>query len=91
MKGTFTVRGQKLRCASLRRFILVSVRPEPIHYMSRFPDGRPKPSVYVAFAHIERRSDSVETLRKERSRRGVNYHGMGVLLVIIDTTTGEEV
>lgn len=92
---TITVRGHRIRSASQRRFIVVAVRPEDITIRPEDEAARifgREPGTYVAFARIEKRSDSAATAhahkaRFERARAG----GIGVHFVVVDTVTGEEV
>jgi hypothetical protein len=77
--GTFTVRGHRIRSQSNRRFIVVqiyqAVSPSP-------PYGK------VEKAQIYKRSDSIQTCRAHIQRYGF---WAGSYMVIVDTTTGEEV
>lgn len=79
---SFTIRGMKIRSRTPRRFLVVAVRPEPVT-----TEG----GTYLAFATIEKRTDSITTARtfvRWMCNRG---RGIGVAVVVIDTTTGEEV
>lgn len=53
-------------------------------------DADAKTLTYVAFADIVKRTDSYDTARTAQ-RRAANSHGIGVSVVIADTTTGEEI
>lgn len=77
--STITVRGHKVSNRSRRRYITVHVRPEP----QVTAEG-----TYVAFAHVTKRSDNVETARKAARRHGISRGAFGV---VVDTTTGEEI
>lgn len=76
--STFTVRGQRVRSESMRRYIVVRLD-------RRFVDGR-----YGDFhrAEVQKRSDSTRTLRTWIDRQG--FH-QSRLFVVVDTTNGEEV
>jgi len=80
MTKTFTIRGQKLRTSSNRRYVAY-------RFNRRFDGVR-----YVADAiqsvEIFKRSDSVGTLRTHIQRQG--FHSSR-FFVIVDTVTGEEV
>lgn len=76
---TLTVRGQKVSNRSQRRYLAVAVRPEP----RETADG-----VYVAFAEILKRSDSLRTVRREQERYGFSR---GAFAVVVDSLTGEEI
>lgn len=78
MRGTFTVRGMKLRNGSNRRYLVVAVRPSTI----RLPGGD-----LVTFVETRKRSDSSATARKEADK---TYRAEGVAIVVLDTVTGEE-
>ncbi len=80
MKGTFTVRGHKIRTQSHFRYQLVSVRENAV----RTEDG-----TYVAFAHIFGRTDSLASARERAAK--ADRSGPGTFVVIVDSTTGEEV
>ncbi len=84
MKGTFTVRGHKIRTQSHFRYQLVSVRENAV----RTEDG-----TYVAFAHIFGRTDSLTSARERAAKVRDRNRGTspGVVVVIVDSTTGEEV
>lgn len=90
MTKTFTVRGQKFRCASQRRFIVVACRPAD--FDGRRWDGAANtyvPETFTAFApRIIRRSDNFSKARKEAQKYG---HVAGGWVVVVDTATGEEV
>jgi len=73
------VRGQVVKTRTARRYVVVAVRSEPV-----VVDG----GVLVAFAQVERRTDSLETARRV-ARRGASGRGVGV--AIIDTATGAEI
>lgn len=79
MTKTLTVRGQRVRSASQRRFVAVRL-------VRRF-DGVQYSGDFVA-ASIEKRSDSIATLKTWIGRQGFHSSRM---FVVIDTTTGEEV
>ncbi len=88
---TITVRGHQIRSRSNRRYIVVSVRPEAITIHPGDVYER-EPGTYVAFARIEKRTDSAATARTHQRRfRDGRYAGIGVYYVIVDTVTGEEV
>lgn len=90
---TFTVRGHKVRSQSQRRFIVFAVRPEPITIRPEDEAARifgRTPGTYPAFVETVRRSDSIA--RAERIRQSqVGKWGVGTAVVIVDSTTGEEV
>ena len=77
--GTFTVRGHRVRSQSTRRFIVVQM------YQAVSPHS---PYEKVEKAHIYKRSDSVATCRAHIQRYGFRA---GSYMVIVDTSTGEEV
>jgi hypothetical protein len=92
-KMTFTVRGRNVRSASKRRFIVVAVRPEDITIRAEDEAHRifgREVGTYVAYHEIVARSDSIATARK-RAERARQFHGIGVAIVVVDSTTGEEV
>lgn len=76
---TFTVRGQKVRTQSHFRYQIVSVREHSI----RTTEG-----TLVEFARIDGRSDSLATAKSRAQRMD---RGVGVAVVVVDRTTGEEV
>lgn len=76
---SFTVAGQRVRTSSQRRFVAWRV--------SRSFDGV-RYTDAVASVRIEKRSDSLQTLRTLLQRQG--FHASRYF-VVIDTTTGEEV
>lgn len=82
MTKTFNIRGQKVRSASQRRYIVVVVRPTAVTVAATG-------ETYVPFARVHKRSDSVETARREANRYG--RPGPGCSVVVVDTATGEEV
>lgn len=82
MNCTFEVHGHKVRTRTQRRYVIVTVRPEPVR--------TDKDDVYVAFARVDKRTDNVVTA-KDYARRWANSLGPGCLLVVVDTTTGKEV
>lgn len=78
----FTVRGQVVRSESRRRYIVVAVRANPI-----VTDQ----GTFVAFARVEKRSDSRETARTLARRFNNGFQGHGVFAVVVDTVEGVEV
>ena len=70
MRGTYSVRGVKVRTGSARRYVVVTIR------------------LTDRTVSIERRSDSLETVRT--FARGCGY-SPGSAVVILDTHTGQEV
>src|SRR4249920_1258430 len=50
----------------------------------------PTNETYVAFAEIIKRSDSYATATRVKESQ-VGKHGPGTMVVVIDTTTGEEI
>ena len=89
MSSTFTVRGQKVRSQSNRRFIVVAVRPEAITNEN---------GTYVAFARIVKRSDNVDTARTSARRWTADhraaarrYGSADDFAVVVDSTTGQEI
>jgi hypothetical protein len=88
MTKTFTIRGQKIRSASQRRFIVVVCRPAD--YEGRrwdYAKGDYVPETYKAFRPtIIRRSDDVVTARKERDKFNA---GPGAWVIVVDTMSGE--
>lgn len=79
--GTFTVAGTRVRTSSTRRFVAFRVNCEasPDYGITRGP---------VTSVVIEKRSDSVATIRQHVRRMGVHSSRY---FVVIDTATGEEV
>lgn len=78
-----TVRGLTLRTATLRRYVAVTLRAEPIE-----DDG----GVMPAFARIAKRSDSLATIQTAARRlRDNGCRGNGLMVVVVDTLTGEEI
>lgn len=90
MTKTFSIRGQKIRSASQRRYIVVACRPAD--FVGQRWDYRVEahvPETYKAFtAHIVRRSDSLQVARAAARKVGFVAGGW---IVIVDQTTGEEV
>lgn len=82
MTKTFTIRGQKVRSASNRRFLVVVGRETTV--VDRFGDTCP------AFARVARRSDSVATAQTiARRLRDNGYRGGALFVEVVDSTTGE--
>lgn len=79
MTTNFTVRGHKIRTSTNRRYVAVAVRPEPV---------TTDKGTFVAFADIRKRSDNLDTIRRECRKYGF---ATGAFMVAVDTTTGEEV
>ncbi len=88
--STFTIRGQKVRTQSQRRYVVVACRP------ADFPgkrwdyiNGDYVPYAFTAFKpEILKRSDSLATAVAAQHKYG---HLAGGWVAVIDTVTGEEV
>lgn len=78
----FNVRGIPVRTRTPRRFAVIAVRPEPFTNEN---------GTYVAFAEVSRRTDNLETARAAKRRMLDNgYRMLGMTVVVVDLTTGEE-
>ncbi len=86
--STFTIRGQKVRTQSQRRYIVVACRPD--HFEGRRWTGSEYvPYTFLAFSpEILKRSDSLATASAASRKYGFVPGGWNV---VIDTVTGEEV
>lgn len=78
--ASFEVNGFKIRTRTQRRYVVVATRAMP------FTNER---GTYVAFAEVVKRTDNIETARKEENRRGVT--DTRCYAVVVDTTTGRQV
>src|SRR5262245_55650897 len=89
MSKTLTIRGQKVRSASQRRFIVVRCRPADVE--GRRWDYRVQdyvPETFKAFRpEIMRRSDDAQVALRHARQLG---HPTGGWTVVIDTVSGEE-
>ncbi len=89
--STLTVRGRKVSNRSNRRWIVVAVRAEDVTIRAEDEAHRifgRAVGTYVAFAEVIARSDSIATARKRAERYG---RSVGTVVVVVDSTTGEEV
>jgi hypothetical protein len=82
MKGTFNIRGAKVRTASQRRYVVVIVRPEAVNDPAFAEPLAP-------FTAIYKRSDRLLTVRDYVRQYG--RPATGAFIAIVDTVTGEEV
>jgi hypothetical protein len=73
------VRGREIKTRTERRYVVVAVRPKPT---------ATEAGTFVAFARVEKRTDSIETARTVARRYGF---ANGAFAVVIDTTTGGEI
>lgn len=83
---TLNVRGIKLRTQTQRRYVVVMTRTED----TVVRDSLDQLVTYLKFAYVEKRSDNIDTARKAQ-RSAYNHRGPSCVVIVFDTTTGEEV
>ena len=79
---TLNVRGMKVRTRTLRRYVVVAVRDRVVQ--EEYAGGGLY--TYEPYVRVVKRTDSLAYARKFGG-----YLGTGLVHVVVDTTTGEEV
>lgn len=86
MHATLDIHGQKLRTKTNCRYVVVAYRAEDLTVFNERTGTNER---FVAFARVDRRSDSLEKAIKIRNETGsVRF---GVRADVYDTTTGNVV
>lgn len=84
---TIKMHGMTLRTRTPRRYVVVTVRPEPITVVERRfsyanNEWTTGPSTYVPYLAVEKRTDNLQTARKAAAKAD---HGPGSYAVVVDT------
>lgn len=76
------VRGQKVVCRTSRRYLVIGVRAHNV------PSERPEGGVFIAFAHVLKRTDSLDVAFKMQAAYPAYK---GAQAIVYDTATRQEV